>query len=82
MEVKSVSNDSFIISSHEVYVAFEKQKMTEEYQLGLVIDGKIHIVEDFFNTDEWKDNFELIQGVSSIRPLDFEVFFQIDMKHK
>ena len=82
LEVKSVSNDSFIISSHEVYVAFEKQKMTEEYQLGLVIDGKIHIVEDFFNTDEWKDNFELIQGVSSIRPLDFEVFFQIDMKHK
>lgn len=78
LEVKSVSNDSFIISAHEVYVAFEKEKIGEEYHLGLVKDGKIHIVEGFFNTDEWKDNFELIQGVSTIRPLDFEVFFQID----
>ncbi len=77
LEVKSVSNDSFIISSHEVYVAFEKEKIGEEYHLGLVKDGKIHMVEDFFNTDEWKDNFELIQGVSSIRPLDFEVFFEL-----
>jgi hypothetical protein len=77
LEVKSVSNDSFIISAHEVYVAFEKEKIGEEYHLGLVKDGKIHMIEDFFNTDEWKDNFELIQGVSSIRPLDFEVFFEI-----
>lgn len=82
LEVKSVSNDSFIISAHEVYIAFEKEKIGEEYHLGLVKDGKIIMVEDFFDTEEWKDNFELIQGVSSIRPLDFEVFFQIDMKDK
>ncbi|MBL0330042.1 MAG: DUF3883 domain-containing protein [Bacteroidetes bacterium] len=40
LEVKSVSNDSFIISAHEVYVAFEKSKIGEEYHLGLVKDGK------------------------------------------
>ncbi len=77
LEVKSVSNDSFIISSHEVYVAFEKEKIGEKYHLALVKDGEIHMIEDFFNTDEWKDNFDLIQGVSSIRPLDFEVFFEL-----
>jgi hypothetical protein len=77
LEVKSVSNDSFIISAHEVYVAFEKGKLREKYHLGLVKDGRIHMIEDVFSTEEWKDNFELIQGVSSIRPLDFEVFFEL-----
>lgn len=74
LEVKSVSNDSFIISAHEVFIAFQNK---DRYHLGLVKDDQIYIVENFFDTDEWRDNFELVQVASSIRPIDFEVFFEL-----
>lgn len=74
LEVKSVTDDSFIISSYEVIVGFDPD---EEYHLALVHDDKIYIIEDFFTSQEWKVNFDQLTHARSVRPLDYEVFFEL-----
>lgn len=77
LEVKSVSNDSFIISAFEVYTAFENKG---KYHLGLVKDKKIFIDEGFFEKKEWQSNFDQLRTASFVRPLDYEVFFEFPTK--
>jgi hypothetical protein len=75
LEVKSCSNGkSFIISANEVDVGIENK---ENYHLALVSGFKIHFVEDFFLDESRLAEFELLRNRSSIRPLEYEVYFNL-----
>jgi len=72
LEVKSVSGNSFIISSNEVNVGITNK---ENYHLALVADLDIYLIEDFFLDEERVAEFNSFKKSSSIRPLDYEVQF-------
>lgn len=72
LEVKSVSGDSFIISSNEVNVGILNKG---NYQLALVEGSDIYLVDDFFLDEERVAEFNSFTKSSSIRPLDYEVHF-------
>ncbi|MFZ4522752.1 MAG: sacsin N-terminal ATP-binding-like domain-containing protein [Bacteroidales bacterium] len=74
LEVKSISSDSFIISSNEVNVGIKEK---ERYHIALVEGVKIFLVEDFFLNDERVAEFNALRNCSSIRPIDYEVFFKL-----
>ena len=74
LEVKSSSNGtSFIISANEVNIGIANK---ENYHLAIVNNNKIYFVEDFFLTETRLAEFNLLRNSSSIRPLDYEVFFK------
>lgn len=72
LEVKSVSGNSFIISSNEVNVGILNK---ENYQLALVEGSDIYLVDDFFLDEERVAEFNSFTKSSSIRPLDYEVHY-------
>jgi len=74
LEVKSISSDSFIISANEVNVGINER---ERYHLALVEGLKIFLVEDFFLNEERVVEFNSLRNSSSIRPLDYEVYFKL-----
>lgn len=81
LEVKSSSTgNSFIISANEVTVGIENK---ENYHLALVNGLKINFIEDFFLNETRLAEFNLLRNSASIRPLNYEVFYnipQIDQK--
>lgn len=72
LEVKSVSGNSFIISSNEVNVGILNK---ENYQLALVEGSDIYLVDDFFLDEERVTEFNSFTKSLSIRPLDYEVHY-------
>ena len=72
LEVKSVSGNSFIISSNEVNVGILNK---ENYQLALVEGSDIYLVDDFFLDEERVAEFNSFTKSSFIKPLDYEVHF-------
>ncbi len=77
LEVKSISDDSFIISANEVNVGIERK---ENYHLALVSGKDIYFVKDFFLDEVRVAEFNVLRNSGSIRPLDYEVYFQIEKK--
>ncbi len=63
LEVKSASNDSFIISYNEVQTGL---RCKEKYHLALVKNGHIHIVEDFFMNDSWENDFMIVGNYTAV----------------
>ncbi len=75
LEVKSSSSGhSFIISANEVTVGIENK---QNYHLALVNGLNINFVEDFFLNETRLAEFNLLRNSASIRPLDYEVFYNI-----
>lgn len=77
LEVKSVSDRSFIISANEVEVGLTNK---EKYHLALVNDNEISLIIDFFLDKVRIQHFKTVQQCGSIRSLDFEVFFELSYK--
>ena len=63
LEVKSASNDSFIISYNEVQTGL---RCKEKYHLALVKNGHIHIVENFFMNDSWANDFMIVGNYTAV----------------
>ncbi|MBC7389678.1 MAG: DUF3883 domain-containing protein [Opitutaceae bacterium] len=74
LEVKSISGDSFIISSNEVNVGIKNKEL---YHLALVKDSAIYLVEDFFLDPERVEEFNSLSNNPSIKPLDYQIYFQL-----
>ncbi|WP_367769064.1 DUF3883 domain-containing protein [Flavobacterium sp. WC2421] len=73
LEVKSSSSGhSFIISANEVAVGIENK---QNYHLALVNGLNINFVEDFFLNETRLAEFNALRNSASIRPLDYEVFY-------
>jgi hypothetical protein len=74
LEVKSVSSHSFIISLNEIKVALKEK---EKYHLGLVKNGELNIIKDFFIDEGRISKFNELLSYGAIRPIDFEVYFDL-----
>jgi len=74
LEVKSITSNSFIISYNEVSVGLENR---EKYHLGLVKDGVLNIITDFFTNKNRQEIFGQLQINNSIRPRDYDVYFKL-----
>ncbi|KGO88993.1 DUF3883 domain-containing protein [Flavobacterium suncheonense] len=74
LEVKSSAGNSFIISNNEVSVGIENK---DNYHLALVNSHDIYFIEDFFLDEERVSEFKALRNSTSIRPIDFEVYYNI-----
>jgi hypothetical protein len=75
LEIKSVSSHSFMISLNEIRVALKEK---EKYHLGLVKNGELNIIKDFFIDQARVLKFQELLSYGAIRPIDFEVYFNLN----
>ncbi len=74
VEVKSASEDNFVLSRNEVEFAI---KNVQHYQLAIVQNGEIYIDRAFFCEKSRVAVFNLLLANSGIRPTHFEVAWKI-----
>ena len=73
LEVKSVSGNSFFISTNELNVAFSNKT---KYHLALVNIDQIIIDRNFFNNIELENEYIRLNSNLFIKPIDFMVFIE------
>ena len=62
------------MSNNEVSVGIENK---DNYHLALVNSHDIYFIEDFFLDEERVSEFKALRNSPSIRPIDFEVYYNI-----
>jgi Domain of unknown function (DUF3883) len=75
LEVKSFSNNSFIMTAHELEVGFREK---EKYHLALVKEDTIYWVKDFFKQERSRIAFEKLKSADFMRALNVVIYFKCE----